>query len=267
METFERLVSEAEQQPFSGWDFSFLHGRYEQGKVSWDFRDLLLQRLKRAESLLDLGTGGGEFLSSLQPLPRTTCVTEGYPPNVKIAKRRLQPLRVEVVQTCCEDNGGTIPQWGALPFRAETFDFVMDRHESYIASEVYRVLKPQGVFITQQVGDRNNAELHDFLQGETYGKAHSSWNLKKAVAEIEAVGLHIRDQRAESARSRFFDIGAIVYYLNAIPWEIPSFSSTRYLEKLRELDEMIRSRGFFEVTTTRFLVIAVKEYRESNFFV
>ena len=96
MEEFERIVQDAERQPFSGWEFSYLEGRYEQSKVSWDFQGMLLQRLEHAGSLLDLGTGGGEFLSSLQPLPRTTCVTEGYPPNAKIAKRRLEVLGVEV---------------------------------------------------------------------------------------------------------------------------------------------------------------------------
>jgi SAM-dependent methyltransferase len=186
-------------------------------------------------------------------------VTEGYPPNARIAKRRLRALGVEVVQTYFEDNGGTTPQKGALPFRAKTFDVVMDRHEAYIASEVYRVLRPQGVFITQQVGDGNNAELHDFLQGETNSAAHSSWDLKKAVVELEAAGFHVKEQRAESAKSRFFDVGAIVYYLKAIPWEILGFSTGRYNQELRELHKMIRSKGFFEVGTTRFFVIAVKE--------
>ena len=128
-----------------------------------------------------------------------------------------------------------------------------------MATEVYRVLKPQGVFITQQVGDGNNAELHDFLQGETRNTAQRSWDLKKAVVELKAADLNVEDQRAESTKSRFFDIGAVVYYLKAIPWEIPSFSTGRYSQKLRELDKMIRSEGFFEVSTTRFFVMAVKQ--------
>jgi ubiquinone/menaquinone biosynthesis C-methylase UbiE len=78
----------------------------------------------------------------------------------------------------------------ALPLRAETSDIVTDRHETYIASEVHRVLKPQGVFIIQQIADKNNTELHDFLQGETNSAAHSCWNLKKAIVELEAAGFH-----------------------------------------------------------------------------
>ncbi len=259
METFERLVADAEGQPFSGWDFSYLKNRYEEGEFSWDIRKMLLESLRHSRSLLDLGTGGGEFLSSLQPLPRTTCATEGYAPNARIARRKLQPLGVDVVQTFCEDNGGPSPQKGALPFRANTFDCVMDRHEAYIANEVYRVLKRQGVFITQQVGHGNNAELHDFLQEESEKESEASWNFRKAVVELEAVGFRVMERRAESTKSRFLDIAAIVYYLTFIPWEVPGFSTKKYDRKLREIDRRIRSDGFFEVSTARFFVIAVKE--------
>ncbi len=259
MKTFERLISEAERQPFSGWDFCYLEGRYEQGRISWDFGGILLQRLKHAESLLDLGTGGGEFLSSLSPLPSKTCATEGYPPNALVARRRLQPLGVDVVQTYSEDNGKPGRQIGSLPFRDSLFDLVMDRHESYVASEVHRVLKPGGVFATQQVGDGNNAELHDFLQGRGAKEERVSWNLNKAIIELQSSGFGVQEQRAKSTRSRFLDVGAIVYYLKSIPWEIPGFEGRKYTQKLRELDRRIRSDGLFEVTTTRFLVIARKE--------
>lgn len=258
MEAFERLVEEAERRPFSGWDFSFLEGRHEECKFSWDLRGMILERLGHAGSLLDLGTGGGEFLSSLQPLPRTTCVTEGYPPNASIAKRRLEALGVEVVQTYCEDNGGPSKQKGALPFRSGTFDVLIDRHEAYIATEVHRVLKPHGIFITQQVGDENNAELRTFLQGEDWRTVPSSWNLKKAVAELEAAGFEPEDQRAETRKSFFLDIGAVVYYLKAVPWEVPGFSTKKYDKKLREMDMKIRTTGFLEVTTSRFYVVAMK---------
>jgi hypothetical protein len=35
----------------------------------------------------------------------------------------------------------------------------------------------------------------------------------------------VLEQKEEFPVSRFFDIGAIVYYLMAIPWQIPDFPS------------------------------------------
>ena len=96
---FERLVQEAWEAPFSGWDFSWLNGRYHEDPPSWNYRDVVLRHLARGvRSLLDMGTGGGEFLSGLAPLPEDTCATEAYAPNVPIARARLEPLGVQVAQ-------------------------------------------------------------------------------------------------------------------------------------------------------------------------
>src|SRR5712692_8615791 len=84
---------------FAGWDFSYLNGRLEEiGSVgdTWEYAEKVKVAFSTAQSLLDMGTGGGELLSSLQPLPPHTCATEGYAPNVPIARQRLEPLGVQV---------------------------------------------------------------------------------------------------------------------------------------------------------------------------
>jgi hypothetical protein len=96
---FDQLVYEAWQHQFSGWDFVYISQRMLQGQTSWDYHQLVSEKISYANSLLDLDTGGGEFLCSLQPLPQHTYVTEAYPPNVSIAKARLEPLGVQVCDT------------------------------------------------------------------------------------------------------------------------------------------------------------------------
>ncbi len=34
---FEALIAEAEKAGFSGWDFSYLEGRYKESAPSWDY--------------------------------------------------------------------------------------------------------------------------------------------------------------------------------------------------------------------------------------
>ncbi len=84
-EEFERLMDEAWKHEFAGWDFTFIHGRMVETPPSWNYGEIAKERIRGAQSLLDLDTGGGEFLASLQPLPQLTCATEGHPPNVPIA--------------------------------------------------------------------------------------------------------------------------------------------------------------------------------------
>ena len=87
-ELFSTYIQE-KNQTFSGWDFSYLSetGRVQNGILSWSYGSIVLPLIKEAQAMLDMGTGGGEFLSMLTPYPPTICATEAYPPNVPIAKK------------------------------------------------------------------------------------------------------------------------------------------------------------------------------------
>lgn len=91
MKDFEALVQEANQQAFAGWDFPYLNGRMVESRVSWDYRKRVLEAVARATSLLDMGTGGGEFLSSLPRLPTNTCATEAYQQTYPWLRKGLHP--------------------------------------------------------------------------------------------------------------------------------------------------------------------------------
>jgi SAM-dependent methyltransferase len=244
------LISEADT-PFEGWNFSYItaNGRMMDGPLTWSYASKLLMSLRRAQSLLDMGTGGGEFLSSLQPLPAHTCATEGYAPNIPIARQRLEPQGVKVY--AFEKEGDP------LPFADNEFDLVINRHEYYDPGEVLRVLKPEGRFITQQVGGTHGTNLRTILGGqEEYPYTH--WTLARAVDELEQAGWSIVEQKEDFPIIRFFDVGAIVYYLKAIPWEVPNFSVEQYFERLQVLHTMIQANGFFDMRTHYFLIVAEK---------
>lgn len=94
---------------------------------------------------------------SLQHPHPLTAATEGYAPNAALCKQRLTPLGIDFRAA---DGADT------LLFDSETFDIVLNRHGDYLPSEVFRVLKPRGCFITQQVGAENDRELVRLLLPE-----------------------------------------------------------------------------------------------------
>jgi len=49
-----------------------------------------------------------------------------------------------------------------------------------------RILKPERLFITQQVGNKNASSLIQFLTGNDIKS--SNWNLRSAVEELQSVG-------------------------------------------------------------------------------
>ncbi|KHF35169.1 Ubiquinone/menaquinone biosynthesis C-methyltransferase UbiE [Paenibacillus sp. P1XP2] len=246
--SYEEVVQSTDMT-FSGWDFSYLGntGRLQEFPLRWNYYNLVEQAISQSESMLDMGTGGGEFLSRLSRLPAHTCATEGYKPNVEVARRRLEPLGVRV---------SYIEKDEQIPFADEEFDLVVNRHESYCPKEVHRILKPGGLFITQQVGGTNDQELNEWLAAPNDEFAH--WNLDYAVRELEPY-FDIEGQDEEVTRSRFYDLGAVVYYLSVIPWQIPDFSVERYDRQLRELHRTLEQQGYLDTSCHRFIIAARKK--------
>lgn len=255
---FDRLVEAGAQQALTGWDFSWLNARTEEEPLPWDYRALALERARGVDSLLDLGTGGGEFFRSLfsppdnLPVPPVTWATEGYPPNVPLARERLAPLGIQVADTSqVEDD--------RLPFDDQTFALIIDRHTGAPGAEIYRVLKPGGRYLTQQVGGLNCIELNRFLTaGEPVEPEYGFYTLDYARSDLESAGLRLLDAREAYPRWTFRDVAGVVFYLKVISWQIPGFSVEKYRHKLYEIHQIIRREGGFTVREHRLLIEAAR---------
>jgi protein-L-isoaspartate O-methyltransferase len=243
------LLIQEHNHPFEGWDFSHITktGRMVDGPLTWSYGSVVLAQIPKAESLLDIGTGGGELLASLRPLPPLTYATENYHPNVAVARKKLEPLGVKVLETQ-ED----VP----LPFEDGTFDLVIDRHESYSPNEVFRVIKPHGLFITQQVGSKNDEEIRRLLGARRFPPP--KLNLQMASRQLKRAGFKLDFRREEYPIRRFHDIGALVYYLKAVPWVIPDFAIEKYFTHLAMLNKKIELEGYIEDRNHRFILVAQK---------
>ena len=142
-----------------------------------------------------------------------------------------------------------------LPFADNQFDLITNRHGYYYEPEIQRILKPGHQLITQQVGGRTMEQLNSVF-GVPY--TYADWSLEKAVTQLQAAGLQIVEQREEFSIERFYDVGAIAYYLKIVPWQIPGFSVEKYFDKLVTLHEMIQADGYFEDHFHAFFIIAQK---------
>jgi SAM-dependent methyltransferase len=196
----------------------------------------------------DMGTGGGEFLLTIEhPYPNTS-VTESYLPNVDLCKKKLGGLGIDVRQVIDDSN---------LPFENESFDIIINRHESYDIREVFRVLKRNGIFITQQVGAMNNLEFSNSLLDDNRIK-NLDYSFEVQVENAKDTGFEVLEAEEYFPFLKFFDVGALVYFTRIIEWEFPGFSVERCFEKLLGLQSMVESNGFVESVEHRFLIVAQK---------
>lgn len=232
-----------------GWDFSHIEGRYrEDNALPWVYRKEILSRLQPSMRLLDIDTGGGEFLLSLGHPHENTSATEAYPPNVELCKKTLLPLGVDFRKGAATNR---------LPFDDASFDIIINRHGGYIPEEIFRLLKSGGLFITQQVGAENDWELVELLLGRIKPPFPKQY-MEIASQRFSNAGFAVLQKQECHCSIRFFDVGALVWFARILPWEFPDFSVDACLPSLMKAQTMVERNGFIEGKTHRFLLVAQK---------
>ena len=142
-----------------------------------------------------------------------------------------------------------------MPFADGEFDLALNRHAAFNPSEVARVLSAGGAFLTEQV---HGMWLWDMQAAFDAKPLMPDNTAAKYTPMLEAAGMAVVTVEEWEGRIVFTDVGAIVYYLKAIPWVVPGFtvkSHLRYLFALQERLEAGEELGFY---AAKFLIEASK---------
>ena len=225
---------------FSGWDFPGMTvPRPLEPGPPWDYAELVREYAKGTHSVLDVGTGGGEFLESVRHhLPVRTVATEEWHVNAPIAYR--------------------------LPFQDETFGLVFDKHEELDPWEVARVLWPGGRVLTQQVGPNNWTELQRYFGQATAGNRGDSrltdfGDIRGDYASgFAEAGLAVSRNEQHDYRVAYEGLGLLVFMLLITPWTNPDFDVEEDIDRLLELEADCSTEEGLVLTWSRFLLIAEK---------
>ncbi|MFP4478075.1 MAG: SAM-dependent methyltransferase [Candidatus Izemoplasmatales bacterium] len=245
----DKLI-EIEKRVFPGWDFKKINQKTKSQELTWDYKKIVDLYLKKEDTLLDMGTGGGEFLLTLNHPYKQTTVTEAYPPNVKLCKERLAPLGITVCEN--ETDEKSIP-------KNKTFTMIINRHDAYHPVEVYNALEEGGYFITQQVGGLNNLYLSQKVLGYDYKNFEDNqWDLKHAKLSLESTGFKILFAEEAMSQVQYFDLETLVAYVSIIKWEFPGFNVKTNIDQLRKIEEEIKHKGYVEGQEHRFIIVAKK---------
>ena len=246
---FKHIQSEEACARIHGWDFSHIHGRYEEeNDLLWDYKAEILRRLTPEMKILDIDTGGGEFLLSLNHPHKNTYAMEGYKPNAELCMQTLTPLGIHFK----EGNAGKIP------FEDEFFDMVINRHGDFCAEEISRVLKKGGLFITQQVGAYNDRELVSLLQNENAPVPFPEQTLEIAKEKFKQAGFTVEKAQEHFGCIRLYEIGALVWFARIIEWEFVGFSGDKYLPQIENAQRQIEKDGSVSGRTHRFFLVCQK---------
>jgi SAM-dependent methyltransferase len=257
MVEFEQLVAEGLRLDVEAyWGAGLLSERLSAESPSWSYPAMARSILSSAQSALDMGTGEGGVLASLAPLPRLTVAYEEWWPTVPAAQARLKPLGVHlVVALGSADNVGERDlqrRRPGLPFCSEAFDVILNRHEAFDPFEIFRIIKPGGRFLTQQVGSDEAASVRTLL-GLPIDR--SAWAAAPAIDQLQPAGWVIDDVREDRLTMKFADIAALIGYVRTIPWAYQDLDWARVKPRLQQLHFQSQSDPI-EAISHRFLVLA-----------
>ncbi len=210
--TFEELVAEGAAVPLEGWDFSWFDGRATEERPPWGYARLMGERMARAAAALDVETGGGEVLATVERPPPLLVATESWPPNAALARARLRAFGAHVVM---------VADAPTLPFADASFDLVVSRHPVVVLwEEIARVLRTGGTYLSQQIGPGSNRELRDLMMGpQPVNPSRSGRN--GPGPPWPRPGSCSLDLRACALRVEFFDVAAVVHFLRKVHWTVP----------------------------------------------
>ena len=249
-ELIAKLKQEEQAANISGWDFSHIEGKckffYEE--IPWDYEKIVKSYLKDNLRILDIDTGGGEMLLTFHHPYSMTSATESYPASVELCKKKLIPLGIDFHEAS---------NYSSLPFDNESFDIILNRHGSYEPVEVKRLLKPGGIFITQQVGGNNNIELRRLLcPNAKYDFADHL--LKNELPKFINAGLKVIQSDECYFKSEFYDLPALIWFARVINHEFVGFSVDSNQEQILAAQKILKRDGKITSSNHRFFIVAQK---------
>ncbi|MBR4876176.1 MAG: hypothetical protein IKU14_00490 [Rhodocyclaceae bacterium] len=108
--------------------------------------------------------------------------------------------------------------------------------------EAHRVLKPGGVFLTQQVGAENDRALTQLLLGNVPLPFPEN-TLSNTVERFGKAGFTILEAQEAFRPIRFYDVAALVWFAHVIEWEFPNFSVKKCLPQLLAAQKILEENG------------------------
>lgn len=196
-----------------------------------------------------ISVDGGNFTSQFEHLPPITYSVELNPTK---ARETLEEKGIKVT---------TFTSQGKMPFKDEKLDVVVNELSNYDKFEMYRILKPGGYLVVDQLGSDNYKEIINmFIPFKLKGQ----WNKESCQATLSEIGFEIVDSYEDIGRIRFQSLSAVLAFMKSIsPERVEKYE--QFMNFYADVLKKIKKNQFYEITTHKFMVIARKnELKQEN---
>lgn len=231
-----------------GWDFSQIKFSSEGPRIN--YCKVVESYLDKSQKLLDIGTGGGEKFLKFALKVKEAIGIDANPKMIETARENLRKSGLPNVKfKICDSE--------KLKFRDQEFDVVIDRQAPFNAKEVARVLKPGGVFITQQVSEGDKSNFKEIFQrGQSYGIKPGTLK-NRYLRELQKAGMEIIEEKTANTIEYYRSTDDVIFLLANTPI-IPDFDFEREHDKLKQIEERFTTEKGIKTNAERFLIVAKK---------
>lgn len=208
----------------------------------FDFKKVVESYLDEEQHMGIASMDGGMFANSIENLPLITYVIDVFENN---AKELLKDKNIKVT-TLTKDKG--------LPFKDEKIDTYVCNYTNFNKTDVLRILKPGGKLIINQRGSENLKELNTMYLPMV--KA-TQWNKYICETILVQTGFSLIDGEEQFGKIQFKSLAGVFTYLKD---NLPDYLNKVeiYINQFVYIEECIKQRGFFELTTHEFYIVCQK---------
>ena len=224
-------------------DINIIDESYEISEPQYSELDILRKYVQDDTHLAFLSVDGGKFARKTNIITEATFVVEPYG-DIEKVKADLSDLPYTVVQ---------LTQNKQMPFKDEKIDVVMCQFSNYDKTEIYRILKNDGYFIVHQNGTNNYKELFKMY---VPFKIKGVWDVFNCANSLQDLKMQVMERYEEYGSIRFKTVESMITYFKDISPDFINIEKYQrfYIEALNS----IKQKGFYELTTHRFIVVAKK---------
>ncbi|WP_427179833.1 class I SAM-dependent methyltransferase [Paenibacillus sp. TC-CSREp1] len=238
----------------NGWDFSTM--KVVSDTPDWDFYEEVIRCTQTSDLLLDIGTGGGEAVLSIAGHAHLLVGIDLAQSMIDTARRNLEKA------ASCSANSSNVRfvQMDAnhLQFPDEFFNTASCRHSVFSASEVYRVLAEDGIFLTQQVSEHDKLNIAQVFGRGQHSRIKPGALLERYKLELAHAGFRQIEVREYNVMEYYATPEDLLFLLMHTPI-VPHFGEhASDLETFKQFVQDQRHEKGIRTNSARFMITAKK---------
>lgn len=215
---------------------------FYEGEAKYNSIEIVKEHLKEDTRLAISSVDGGEFATKFDNLPPITYVVEG---QYEAACERLNDYGVKVTKWT-DDN--------RMPFKDERIDVIVNEYVNYDKFEIFRVLKPEGHFIVEQVGSDNYKEIISMF---VPFRVKGTWDKENCSKTLREIGFEVVGGYEDFNHIRFKSLAAFITFMRKTSPERVERHEL-YINFYAHVLKEIQKNDFFDLSTHKFMVIVKK---------